>query len=77
MILPGSPGALTSIIGMDSSSILDSLAAYPRWFVAACLTVALATLIWVAAILFKWAIRGLIAAVLVGGVVVVIWLLVK
>lgn len=62
---------------MAPSSLLDSLAAYPRWFVVACLTIALATLIWVAATLLKWAMRVLIVAVLIGGAGVVVWLLVK
>ncbi|MBS0662457.1 MAG: hypothetical protein JSR48_04285 [Verrucomicrobia bacterium] len=56
-------------------SALDSLAGYPPWFVAACLTVVAAMLIWVLAKVLKWALYLLIGLVLVGGAATTVWLL--
>ena len=56
-------------------SWLDSLASYPHWFVAACLTFVAAALIWVFAKLLKWGLYALIAIVLVGGLGLSVWLL--
>jgi len=57
------------------TSVLDSLAAYPRWLVAACLTVVAAALIWVMAKVLKWTLYLLIGLVLIGGAATTIWLL--
>lgn len=54
---------------------LDSLAGYPHWFVAACLTLVAAAVIWVLAKLLKWGLYAIIALVLVGGLGVTVWLL--
>jgi len=54
---------------------LDSLAGYPHWFVAACLTLVVAAVIWVLAKLLKWGLYAIIALVLVGGLGVTVWLL--
>ena len=52
----------------------DSLASYPHWFVAACLTLVAAALIWVFAKLLKWGMYAMIAIVLVVGLGTTIWL---
>ena len=53
---------------------LDSLAGYPHWFVAACVTLVLAAVIWVLAKVLKWGLYLLIGLVLVGGLGTTIWL---
>ena len=55
--------------------MLDSLAGYPHWFVAACLTLVVAAVIWVLAKALKWSLYALIGVVLVGGLGASIWLL--
>jgi CHASE2 domain-containing sensor protein len=55
--------------------LLDSLASYPHWFVAACVTLVLAAVIWVLAKALKWSLYALIAFVLIGGLGASIWLL--
>ena len=60
-----------------STSLFDSLAGYPPWFVAACLTIVAVTLVWIAAKLLKWSLYLLMALVLIGGVVMTIWLFFK
>ena len=55
--------------------LLDSLAGYPPWFVAACLTLVLAAVIWLLAKLLKWGLYLVIALVLSGGLAATIWLL--
>ena len=55
--------------------LLDSLAGYPHWFVAACVTLVLAAVIWLLAKLLKWGLYLLIALVLAGGIATTIWLL--
>ena len=55
-------------------TLLDSLAGYPHWFVAACLTLVLAAVIWLLAKLLKWGLYVLIALVLIGGLATTIWL---
>jgi hypothetical protein len=54
--------------------MLDSLAGYPRWFVAACLTVVLAAGLWATAKLLKWSLYLLVALVLLAGLAVTAWL---
>lgn len=56
---------------------LDSLASYPHWFVAACITIAAAGAIWILAKLLKWGLYLMITLVLIGGAVLTIWLLVN
>jgi hypothetical protein len=60
---------------MEPKPMLDSLAGYPHWFVAACLTLVVAAVIWVLAKALKWSLYALIAVVLVGGLGASIWLL--
>ena len=55
--------------------LFDSLANYPHWFVAACLTLVVAAAVWLLAKLLKWSLYALIGLVLVGGTVVTVWLL--
>ena len=52
----------------------DSLALYPRWFVALCTTLALALVVWVLGKILKWTIYLAVGAVLVLGAAVTIWL---
>lgn len=54
---------------------LESLRAYPPWFVVACAAVAAAGGLWLLGKLLKWTVYALIAAVLLGGLLGVIWLL--
>jgi hypothetical protein len=52
-------------------TFFDSLADYPPWLVAACVTVVVAGLIWVLVKLLKWALWiALIAVLLVGAATV-------
>lgn len=55
-------------------SIFDAFAGYPRWLVAACLTVVVAVAIWVIAKILKWSLYLLLILVLVGGVAATLWL---
>ena len=57
--------------------LLDSLAGYPRWFVAACATIVLAVLLWVVAKILKWSLYLLIALVVIAGVAATVWLIFK
>lgn len=57
------------------STMLESLAGYPRWFVAACLTIVAAAVLWAFAKLLKWSLYVLLALVLVAGVVITGWLI--
>jgi len=59
------------------TTLFDSLAAYPPWFVAACVTVVALVLIWVAAKLLKWSLYLLMALVLIAGVAATLWLIFK
>ena len=61
----------------QTSTMLDSLADYPRWFVVACGTIVAAVLIWVTMKLLKLALWLLIFAVLVVGLGTAAWLLIK
>jgi hypothetical protein len=74
------PGGLTTFVmpfSPTSTTPLDSLAGYPPWFVAACLTVVAVALVWLAAKLLKWSLYLLMALVLIAGVVMTIWLFFK
>lgn len=69
------PELNTGVMTRLPTTFLDSLAAYPPWFVAACLTVVAAALIWVIAKVLKAALYLLIGLVLIGGAATTIWLL--
>jgi hypothetical protein len=58
-------------------SMLDSLAAYPRWFVALCATLVAAAAIWIIAKVLKWSLYLLIALVIIGGLTATLWLLLR
>jgi hypothetical protein len=60
-----------------ATTALDSLADYPRWFVVACGTIVAAVLIWGGMKLLKLAMGLLIFAVLVVGLGIAAWLLIK
>lgn len=59
------------------NTLIDSLAAYPRWFVAACLTVVAVVAIWIIAKVLKWSLYLLMALVIIAGVVATVWLIFK
>ena len=54
--------------------LFESLAGYPEWLVAACLTIVAAVAIWVIAKVLKWSLYLLMILVLVGGVAATVWL---
>lgn len=60
-----------------TTTMLDSLADYPRWFVVACGTIVAAVLIWLLMKLLKLTMWLLIFAVLVVGLGSAAWLLLK
>ena len=60
-----------------STTLFDSLAGYPPWFVAACVTVVAVVLVWIAAKLLKWILYLLMGLVLMAGVALTLWLLFK
>jgi hypothetical protein len=62
---------------MPPDPLLDSLAGYPRWFVAACLTIVAAVVLWILAKLLKWGVYVLLALVLIAGLAATVWLLVR
>lgn len=73
-------GALTTIamsLSSPSTTLFDSLAGYPPWFVAACVTVVALVLVWIAAKLLKWSLYLLMALVLIAGVALTLWLFFK
>ncbi len=55
-------------------TLLNSLAGYPRWFVAACLTVVAAVALWILAKLLKWGMYVLLSLVLLAGAAATVWL---
>lgn len=61
----------------SANTLLDSLAGYPRWFVAACLTVVAVVVIWIAAKLLKVALYVLMVLVLIAGIAATVWLIFK
>jgi len=64
-------------LSLPPTTLLDSLAAYPRWFVAACLTIVAVVGIWVFAKLLKWSLYLLMILVLIVGAVTTVWLIFK
>ncbi len=60
-----------------STTMLDSLADYPRWLVVLCTTIVLAVVLWVGMKLLKVALWLLIGTVLVVGLGATVWLLIK
>jgi hypothetical protein len=72
-------GLTTFAMPLSSTSMtpLESLAAYPPWFVAACVTVVGVVVVWLAAKLLKWSLYLLMALVLIAGVATTLWLLFK
>lgn len=54
--------------------MLNSLAAYPRWFVVGSLTIVTAALIWSLAKILKWSLYLLLAVVVIVGFATTIWL---
>jgi hypothetical protein len=61
----------------QTTTMLDSLADYPRWFVVACATIVLAVVLWIGMKLLKIALWLLIGTVLVVGLGAAAWLLIK
>lgn len=61
-------------ISPSSTTLFDSLAGYPPWFVVACVTVVAAVLVWVGAKLLKWSLYLLMALVLIAGLAMTVWL---
>src|ERR1017187_3809601 len=70
-------GAVLLALFAKTTTMLDSLADYPRWFVVACGTIVAALLVWVGMKLLKLALWLLLAVVLVVGLGTAAWLLVK
>jgi len=70
-------GLTTGVMSLSGSfsSALDSLAGYPQWFVAACATIVLAVLIWLAAKLLKWSLYLLMVLVVIAGIATTVWLI--
>jgi hypothetical protein len=60
-----------------TTTMLDSLADYPRWFVVLCGTIVLAVVLWIGMKLLKVALWLLIGTVLVVGLGTAAWLLIK
>ncbi|MCR6657759.1 MAG: hypothetical protein NVV63_18565 [Opitutus sp.] len=58
----------------EISAMLNSLAAYPRWFVVGSLTIVTAALIWSLAKILKWSLYLLLAVVVIVGFATTIWL---
>lgn len=63
------------LLVVHTSTLQDSLAGYPQWFVVACLTVVAALAIWILGKLLKWAVILLLIAVLLVGGGWALWLL--
>jgi hypothetical protein len=62
-------------VPLPDPSWSDSLAAYPRWFVAACTTIVVAAVIWLLIKLLKWSLYFLMTLVIVAGAIATVWLL--
>jgi len=60
---------------LPPNPLLESLARYPHWFVAACLTIVIAAVLWVLAKLMQWSLQLLVGLVLIGGAATTLWLL--
>lgn len=67
--------AVNMALSTPPNVLLDSLAGYPRWFVAACATIVLAVALWIFAKLLKWSLYLLIALVVIGGLAATGWLM--
>jgi hypothetical protein len=65
------------LLSTTSSAILDSMGEYPQWFVAACVTIVAALVIWIVAKLLKWSLYVLMALVVIVGLVVTIGFIFK
>ena len=74
---PGTRFVTGVFLVVKTSPFLDSLADYPPWLVAAVLTVAAAVAIWLLAKLVKWVLWLLLIAVVAGGCVTALWLLLQ
>ena len=75
---PTQTGLTTSVMtNTTPSTPFDSLAAYPPWFVAVCVTIVVAGLLWLMAKLLKWSLYFLMGLVLIGGAVATVWLIFK
>lgn len=61
----------------STSPMIDSLAGYPPWLVASCVTIVAAVAIWIFAKLLKWSLYLLIALVLIAGTAATLWFMVK
>ena len=59
------------------TSMFNSLADYPRWLVVACLAIVGALAIYVVAKLLKWSLYLLMVVMLVGGLGLAVWLLLR
>jgi hypothetical protein len=70
-------GAVLLALLAKTTTMLDSLAEYPRWFVVACGTIVAAIVIWIGMKLLKLALWLLLAVVLVAGLGTAAWLLIK
>ncbi len=57
--------------------MFNSLADYPRWMVVACLAIVGALAIYLVAKLLKWSLYLLMVVVLVGGLGLALWLLLR
>ena len=68
------PVLLALLSKLSASTMLDSLADYPRWVVVACVTIVLAAAIWVMMKLLKWTLWLLLFAVLIIGLGTAAWL---
>lgn len=71
---PAGLTAFAMFVSQPSTTMLDSLAGYPPWFVAICGTIVAAALIWFAAKLLKWSLYLLMTLVLIGGAAMALWL---
>ncbi|ACB73344.1 hypothetical protein [Opitutus terrae] len=57
--------------------VVDFLAGYPDWVVAAVLTVVAVLVLWILAKVLKWSLYLLMALVLIGGAIGTVWLLLE
>jgi hypothetical protein len=73
----GLRGVVLPAAFVQTTTMLDSLAEYPRWFVVACATIVLAVGLWIGMKLLKLALWLLIGTVLVVGLGTAAWLLLK
>ncbi len=64
-------------LSLPPTTLLDSLAAYPRWFVALCTTIVVVVGIWLLAKVLKWSLYLLMVVVLIAGVAATVWLIFK